>query len=107
MLIDGPDSELLTVRREHGRQLPHLHDGGIGDGDALSLTIENGDAGTSGGGGVLNADSGMLAILSSVVTATAPTSGGGIHNDVNGRVTVIASVVQGNSFDRPRWRRNF
>ena len=96
LLIDAPGAELLTVRRDTGGNYGIFTISSASTVTLAGMTIENGDVGTSGGGGVLNAGAAVVAILHSVVTGNRAAFGGGIHNDINGRVTIIDSVVQAN-----------
>jgi len=97
MLIDGPGAELLTVRRNTGGNYRIFTIAGSATVTLSNITIENGDAGATNGGGVFNAGSGQVTILQSVVQGNGALNGGGINNDSSGSVNVVSSVVHDNT----------
>ncbi len=94
LTITGPGASQLAVSGGHASRIFTI---GFGANVNISgLTIENGNASESGGGGIYN--QGGLTLTNSTIlgnSATAGSSGGGIYN--SGALTLTNSTFAGNS----------
>jgi Chlamydia polymorphic membrane protein (Chlamydia_PMP) repeat len=100
--IHGPGSDHLTVDGNHANRIFYV--GNVGVTAAIAgLTITNGNAGNSGGGGIYN-DSSTLTVSNCTISGNSSPGvfglGGGLYNDVpfgNGTLEVLNCTVSGNS----------
>lgn len=60
------------------------------------LTIRDGDAGSGGGGGILNEGAGVLTVLDSLITNNTAQFGAGVYNSPGGSLTVVDSTLSAN-----------
>jgi hypothetical protein len=91
MNIVGPGANLLSLDGGNAVQVLSTFNGTI----AISgLTITNGNAGSSGAGGIVNSGSGTLTVTNSTISNNSSMSGGGIDNF--GTLTLVNSTMSDN-----------
>jgi CSLREA domain-containing protein len=96
--INGPGASLLTVRRDTGGDYRIFKVTTGGTVTFFGLTVSNGNAtGTPGGGGILNASGGTVNVTNSRLSGNSAGTGGGggIYN--SGTLNVTNSTLSGNS----------
>lgn len=91
LTIDG--GGVITVSGNNASRVFNI--GGSGVVTLTGLTIRDGFASGTGGGGILN-DGGWLLLQSSTVISNTGSSGGGLHNRNGGRATISAATVISN-----------
>src|SRR5262245_24376144 len=97
LTITGPGADTLTVS---GSNISRVFTVGAGKTVLISgLTIARGNAGSGGGGGILNSG-GTLTVRDSTFTGNAAVTGGGIDS-ANGRLTVSGSTFTRNAATGP------
>lgn len=88
----GPGAANLNISGNHASRVinnsAHL--------TISNLTIRDGEAGIGQGGGILNAGSGVLTIINSVIASNHAQAGGGIFNSSGGQLQVANSTFFAN-----------
>lgn len=92
LTITGPGANVLTIDANQTGSVFRINLGVVVLSD---VTITGGNAGASGGGGILNG--GTLTLANVTVSGNSADFGGGIYNDVGGTLTVNSSTVSGNT----------
>ena len=101
--ITGPGADVLIVRRNTGGDYRILNVTAAGTVTFSAMTISNGNAPLSeGGGGIRNGNTGTVNVINSTLSGNSTsgstgTRGGGIHNLTGGTVNVINCTLSGNS----------
>src|ERR1051326_5871952 len=93
--ITGPGVDKLVINGGNAFRVLNITSTGIVN--LSHLTIANGNAASSNGGGIQNANTGTMNLTGCILSQNAAKNGGGIYNASTGTVNLNNSTLSGNS----------
>jgi hypothetical protein len=94
--IIGPGAGLLTIDASKQSRVFNIGSGNLNV-TLSGLTVANGIANFSAGGGIFNISAGAVTLTNCTLSGNTAQEGGGILNGGSGTLTLIASTLSGNS----------